>query len=318
MSTLESATNTLRAAAEPTRLRLLALCQQVDLTVSELTEILGQSQPRVSRHLKLLCDAGLLERTREGTSAFFRVAADGRGAETVGQLMRLVDDDDLTFRDDRTRLEKIRRTRSRAAADYFRDNANQWDRIRSLYVDEAEVENALLSLAPDTVIGDYLDIGTGTGRILEVLAPRVARGIGIDLSREMLAIARHRLEHEGLAHCRVRQGDMYRLPWPDKSFDCATFHQVLHYAAAPAAAIMEATRVLRPGGRMIVVDFAPHNLEFLRTEHAHVRLGLEKNELSAWFEAAGLKAAGFLTLPGDRLDVALWAADRISLETAKD
>jgi ArsR family transcriptional regulator len=307
----------LRAAAEPTRLRLLALCARVELTVSELTEILGQSQPRVSRHLKVLCDGGLLVRVREGTNAFYRVATEGPEGDLVRYLVATLDGDDAALAPDFARLDTVRRQRVEIAAAYFRRNAAHWDEIRSLHVDEAEVESALLALLPGDRVGDHLDIGTGTGRILELIAPHADRAIGIDLSREMLAVARTRLERPTVGHCRLRKGDMYRLPWPEDSFDLVTFHQVMHYADDPGAALAEAARVLRPGGRLIVVDFAPHHLEYLRSEHAHRRLGLGDDEVAAWFEAAGLQSAPATALPGTQLTVKVWAADRPAAAAAQ-
>ncbi|MCP4329421.1 MAG: metalloregulator ArsR/SmtB family transcription factor [Alphaproteobacteria bacterium] len=310
---LDSWVGSLRAAAEPTRLRLLVLCSRTELTVSELVEILGQSQPRVSRHLRLLCEAGLLVKAREGTNAFFRVATDGAAGDLVAYLIAALDADDRTLAEDLSRLGLIRTRRAETAATYFRKNAAQWDKIRSLYVDEAEVEDALLDLVAARGAENHLDIGTGTGRILELLSPHVGRGTGIDLSRDMLAIARIRLEPSEMASCRLHYGDMYRLPWPDGSFDLVTFHLVLHYAEDPGAAIAEAARVTGPGGRVIVADFAPHDLDFLRTEHAHCRLGLGDDEIAAWFSESGLEPIAPKVLPGKPLTVKIWAADRASV-----
>jgi len=304
----------LRAAAEPTRLRLIALCAEAELTVRELTQILGQSQPRVSRHLKVLCDAGLLDRSPEGTSAYFRLAHSGEGAEVARALTALLFSEprartrpaSLDFE----RLETVKRARARTAAAYFRANAARWDRIRSLHVDEAEVERALVERLGAEPIADLLDIGTGTGRILEVLGPKVGNGIGVDLSREMLRLARSRLERAGLRNCSVRQGDMYRLPWPARSFDAVTIHQVLHYAERPAAAIAEAARVLRPGGRLAVVDFAPHELVALREEHAHRHLGFAEAEMIRWCRQAGIEPLEVVHLPGKPLTVTLWLGRR--------
>ena len=300
----------LRAAGEPTRLRLLVLCARTELTVSELTEILGQSQPRVSRHLRLLCEGGLLVRVREGTNAFYRAATEGPEGDLARYLVASLDGHDSALAPDFARLGAVRRQRAETAAAYFRRNAAHWDEIRSLYVDEAEVEGAVLAQLPGDRVGDHLDIGTGTGRILELVAPHADRAIGIDMSREMLAVARTRLEQPTAGHCQLRQGDMYRLPWPEDSFDLVTFHQVMHYADDPGAALAEAARVLRPGGRLIVVDFAPHDLDFLRTGHAHRRLGIGDDEIAAWFEAAGLQPAPATALPGTQLTVKVWAADR--------
>lgn len=300
----------LRAAAEPSRLRLLALCAHAELTVSELTQILGQSQPRVSRHLKLLCEAGLLDRFREGTWVFYRLAQRGAGAELTRVIIDQVPPDDATLARDLARLDDVRRTRADAAAAYFRANAPRWDQIRTLHVDDNEVERRLLDMLPREGVDDLLDIGTGTGRMLELFAARVGRAVGIDMSREMLAMARANLDKAGLRNCLVRQGDMYQLPLPDQSFDAVIFHQVLHYADEPVEAIAEAARVLKPGGRLLVVDFAPHDLENLRSEHAHRRLGFRDDEIAGWTRAAGLDPDPVVHLPGRQLTVAIWRATR--------
>ena len=298
----------LRAAGEPTRLRLLAVCAHGELTVSELTQILGQSQPRVSRHLKLLCEAGLLDRFREGTWAFYRLSEQGACAHLARTLVDLIPEDDALLTRDLERLEAVKQVRAEAAAAYFRANAARWDQIRSLYVPEENVELALLDLLGDGEIDELLDIGTGTGRLLEVLAPRVRRGVGIDMSREMLAIARANLEQAQLRHCQVRLGDMYHLPVSADSVDVVTFHQVLHYADDPGTAIAEAARVLKPGGRLAVVDFLPHELEFLRQEHAHRRLGFSDQEVAGWYRNAGLDPVVERRLAGDPLTVGIWLA----------
>ncbi|MCH7543142.1 MAG: metalloregulator ArsR/SmtB family transcription factor [Proteobacteria bacterium] len=300
----------LRAAAEPTRLRLLALCAEGELTVSELTGILGQSQPRVSRHLKLLVEAGLLDRIREGTWAFYRLTGGGGGTRLGRGLLDMIPADDATLALDRERLGAVKQARAGRAQAYFRKNAARWNEIRKLYVAEAEVEKALLEAMGMEGVADFLDIGTGTGRILELFGDKVERGLGIDLSREMLALARANLERAGLGNCRVRHGDMYKLPAPSASFDAAVIHQVLHYADDPAAAIAEAARVLRPGGRLVIVDFAPHDLEFLRRDHAHRRLGFSDDEVKGWCRAAGLVPASTVHLPGDPLTVTIWTVRR--------
>ncbi len=306
----------LRAVAEPTRLRLLVLCAHGELTVSEITRILGQSQPRVSRHLKLLVEAGLLRRLQEGTSAFYRLAAGANGSgngsadELVRRLVELLPADDATLALDRERLDAIKLARAERAAAYFRSNAAHWDKLRKLYVDESEVETRLIKLLPLAPAAQLLDVGTGTGRILEIFGDKVTHALGIDLSREMLAVARANLERSGLANCEVRHGDMYKLPVPTASFDAVTFHQVLHFADDPGAALKEAARVLRPGARLVIVDFAPHQLESLRSEHAHRRLGFANDEVAGWCRAAGLELVESVDLPGDSLTVMLWAADR--------
>lgn len=306
----------LKAAAEPTRLRLLALCARGELTVSELMQILGQSQPRVSRHLKLLCDAGLLDRFREGTWAFFRLAERGAAADLARTLVESIPSDDPMLALDLERLEAIKRMRAEAAASYFRENAERWHEIRSLHVPEREVEEALVRLLPGG-IGDLLDVGTGTGRMLEIFGPHVDRAVGIDLSREMLAIARANLERAGLRNCQVRQGDMYQLPVPSGAVDAVIIHQVLHYAEHPADVLSEAARVLRPGGRLLLVDFAQHDLEALRVDHAHRRLGFADEEVAGWCRIAGLAVGPVVRLPGNPLTVSIWPATRTGADLAR-
>jgi len=300
----------LRAVAEPTRLRLLVLCSRGELTVTELAQILGQSQPRVSRHLKLLCEAGLLDRFREGSWVFYRVSAGNPVSALARHLVAACGEGDPSVVLDLQRLATIKRQRAERATAYFSENAPHWDRIRSLYIDEREVEAALVEIIAAAAPRDLLDIGTGTGRIIEVLGPRVGQALGIDQSREMLSIARVNLERVGSTNGMVRLGDMYQLPLPDASFDAVVIHQVLHYADRPAAVIAEAARVLRPGGVLVMVDFAPHLLEFLRLEHAHHRLGFTDAEVAEWCRDAGLEPTPPRHLQGDPLTVVLWTAYR--------
>jgi ArsR family transcriptional regulator len=300
----------LRAAAEPTRLRLLALCAHAELTVTELTQIVAQSQPRVSRHLKLLVEGGLLDRFREGTWAFYRVSDHGACAELARTLIDLVPENDPQLARDLERLAAVREARAASAAAYFAANAHRWNQIRSLHVEDASVERALLDVIAPTGQETLLDIGTGTGRVLEIFGPRIARGVGIDLSHDMLAIARNQLERAGLKHCQVRHGDMYNLPAASGSADIAIVHQVLHYADDPGAAIAEAARMLKPGGRLAVVDFAPHDVESLRSEHQHRRLGFGDDEVETWLRAAGLRPEATRKLPGRPITVAIWTATR--------
>jgi SAM-dependent methyltransferase/DNA-binding transcriptional ArsR family regulator len=306
----------LKAVADPTRLRLLALCAAAELTVSELVAILGQSQPRVSRHLRILCEAGLLARAREGSWAFYRGIEDGPEAELRRAVVGLVSPDDRAIARDRARLRAVQRERADQAAAYFRANAQRWNEIRALYVDEAEVEAALLAAAGDGPFDAVLDVGTGTGRILQLFGPRARRGLGVDISREMLNIARGNLARADLAHCQARLGDMYDLPLPDASFDLVTLHQVLHFADRPAAAIAEATRVLRPGGQVLIADFAPHRRDELRTAHAHRRLGFGDEEVAGWLRAAGLQPAATRSLGGRPLTVVIWSARRSAADAA--
>jgi ubiquinone/menaquinone biosynthesis C-methylase UbiE len=304
-------TATLKAAGEATRLRILALLAEAELTVSDLTEILRQSQPRLSRHLRLLAEAGLVERFREGSWAFFRLGDRGGSAALAHTLVgRLKTDDPIVVRD-RERLVAVRAARAAAAQNYFRRYAAQWDRIRQLHVADGAVEDAIRAALTDKPIRALLDLGTGTGRMLELFAPDIERGLGLDLSLDMLALARARLDRAGLKHCSVRHGDIYDLALPRDSFDVVIIHQVLHFLEDSARAIAEAARVLRPGGRLLVVDFAPHDLEFLREEHAHRRLGFAAEMVTQWLEAAGLDAVRQQTLPpgpDGKIAVSLWLA----------
>jgi len=310
---LEALLTALRAAAEPTRLRILAVLRENELTVGELTQVLAQSQPRVSRHLKVMCDAGLLERFREGARAFYRLTEAGRSSEVSRSLLTLIPRDDPALSEDLERVAAVRRAREQAAARYFQQMAPHWHRIRSLYLPESAVEQAMLEAVGGSPVEDLLDLGTGTGRILEVFASRVKRGIGFDLSHAMLDVARARLDKAGIRHCSVRKGDLYDLPVADESADLVTIHQVLHYLEYPREGIKEAARVLRPGGRLLIVDFAPHDLEFLRIEHAHRRLGLADESVAAWCRDAGLDTGPVVHLAGDpgagqSLIVSLWPA----------
>jgi ubiquinone/menaquinone biosynthesis C-methylase UbiE/DNA-binding transcriptional ArsR family regulator len=303
----------LKAAGEETRLRVLALLGEAELTVSDLTDILRQSQPRISRHLKLLAEAGLIERFREGTWAFFRLAERGGGAELVRALLTHVNPADPTIARDRARLASVRAARAAAAQAYFKAHAAEWDRIRKLHVPEVAVEDAIRAALAGKTFRSLLDLGTGTGRMLEIFAPQIERGLGLDLSLEMLAIARDRLERANLKNCSVRQGDLYDLPLANNSFDVVILHQVLHFLDDGGRAIREAARVLRPGGRLLVVDFAPHEQEFLREQFAHRRLGFARETVTQWMTASGLEPVSFKSLPPEpgsdgKIAVSLWLA----------
>ena len=233
-------------------------------------------------------------------------------------LHRHLDAGDPMLRLDGERLAEVQQHRAEAAQAYFRAKAAQWDRIRSLHVDEAVVEQALIDMLPRGSIDHVLDVGTGTGRMLQLFARRAARAVGIDASREMLAVARTRLDRVRLKDCTLRSGDMYRLPWPDDSFDVAVIHMVLHFADQPAHVVAEAARVLRPGGHLVVADFAPHQVEALRVEHAHRHLGFADDEFLAWFAAAGLEPGRFVHLDGDPLTVSVCCAARASMSAEPD
>jgi ubiquinone/menaquinone biosynthesis C-methylase UbiE len=304
-------TTTLKAAGEATRLRLLLLIAEAELTVSDLTAILRQSQPRLSRHLRLLAEAGLVERYREGSWAFFRLAERGSAGDIARALIARLDPNDAIIARDRERLAAVRAARAAAAQNYFRRHAAEWDRIRKLHVADAAVEAAIGAALGNQPIRSLLDLGTGTGRMLELFAKDIERGLGLDLSLDMLALARARLDRAGFKHCSVRYGDIYDLALPHDSFDVVIIHQVLHFLDDSARALREAARALRPGGRLLVIDFAPHDLEFLRDEHAHRRLGFAAETVTQWLEVAGLDLVRQQTLPpgpGDKIAVSLWLA----------
>ncbi len=320
LANLESGLQVLRAIAESTRLRLLCVLACGEFNVSELTQIMQQSQPRISRHLRLLTEAGLLERHKEGSWVLFRLREDGPAADLARDIIARLPEDDPVLAADRRRLEQVRRERAEAAAAYFAGIAGEWDNIRSLHVSEAQVETAMQEMAGPGPWDFYLDLGTGTGRILELFAPRARHALGVDTSLEMLAIARARLDAAGLQHAHVRRADIYDLPLDDDSVDFATMHQVLHYLDEPAAALFEVARVLRPGGRLLLVDFAPHELEFLREEHAHRRLGIATDSLARWVSRAGMAIREERTLPpppekataGAGLTVSLWRIEKLA------
>lgn len=294
-----------RALADSTRLRILALVRSMELSVGELAQVLGQSQPRVSRHVKILCDAGLLERRKEGSWVFVGLGA-ARKVEPVLAALDRWDEADHWMVADEARLAAVRADRASAAADWFENNAGEWDAIRSLHVAESEVEAAMSRALGEGPVGYLVDIGTGTGRMLELFAPRAERALGIDRSSEMLRLARAKLSEQGLANAELRQADLYALPLQDGGADLAILHHVLHFAQQPGAAIGEAARVLAPGGRLLIADFAPHEREELRSKDAHTRLGFSDEQVLGWFEAHGLAPVQVETLEGGELTVKLW------------
>lgn len=302
----------LRAAGESTRVRLLALLRESELTVKDATAILGQSQPRISRHLKLLTEAGLVQRFPEGAWVYYRLADSATGGLVEALLARLDAADPVVERD-RERLAAIKRAQAEAAAAYFGAHAESWDNLRSLHVAEDAVEQAMRAAVGDAPFGRFLDLGTGTGRLLELFSDLYSSGLGIDASHDMLRVARANIERAGTQAAQVRHGDIYALPVSGEGFDVVALHQVLHYLEDPAGAIAEAARALKPGGRLLVVDFAPHELEFLRTDHAHRRLGFSHEQIAGWLAAAGLDPVEVRDLAppvelSDALTVTLWLA----------
>lgn len=306
----------LRAAGEPTRLRILALLTREELSVLELCTILGQSQPRVSRHLKLLAEAGLIERFPDGAWVFYRLAAHGAGRFLADQLLAVIDPADAALRRDAEQLSRVETERSAEAAAYFARNAAHWDEIRTLHVAEAEVEEAIHMAVGAAPVGLLVDLGAGTGRMLTLLGGRASRAVGLDLSQQMLNIARVNVGEAGLPACELRHGDIFATGLPGGCADLVTVHQVLHYLGDPAAAVGEAARLVAPDGRLLIVDFAPHALEVLREQHQHRRLGFSDEEIVRWLELAGLTLESAAALPPAAdagLTVKIWTARRPAL-----
>lgn len=320
---LDQLVETLKAAGETTRMRLIALLSAGDLTVTDLTDILGQSQPRISRHLKLLLEAGLIERYQEGAWAYFRLKREGEESGVASGLLSALSFGDAVVARDAERLVAVKRERAAQASEYFSRNAAEWDEIRRLHVSEEKVEAALVGLIGDKPIDSLLDLGTGTGRILQLLDGKYRKAVGVDASRDMLSVARTNLDKTGTARASVRHGDIFNLPLEGQDFDLITIHQVLHFLDDPQAAVSEAARVLRPGGRLAIIDFAPHELEYLREAHAHRRLGFSHEIMASWLTKAGLEVEKTVDLKDEAaakgaLTVTLWLARDPRLLMAED
>ena len=315
---METLLSALRAAGEPTRLRILAILAEGELTVSELTQVLLQSQPRISRHLKLLADAGLVARHPEGSWVFYRLQA---GDGLSGLLEEIIAGIPAAHHDiarDRDRLAEVRAERAARAQDYFAANAADWDALRARHIPETEVEQKMAALLHGRDIDLLVDLGTGTGRMLEIFGTNAVRAVGFDVSPDMLTIARSKLDELGAEHCQVRQGDCANVPMEDGVASLVILHQVLHFLDDPQRAVNEAARLLAPGGTALVVDFGPHEMENLRNEHAHRRLGFADAEMRQMFDAAGLGCAAAETLAADNHDltIAMWQADKPDLRAS--
>ena len=303
---MEKVLRMLKAVSEPSRLRLSVLCARGEFTVSDLVHIIGQSQPRVSRHLKILCDAGLLRRIRQGSWVFYRSVTKGAEAEFLHYLTTVMPGTHPTIQLDHQRLLELKNERLRAAAQYFEKTAVEWDSIRTLHVEDLDIERALQRRVLEARPRKLLDIGTGTGRILEVLGPYVEDAEGVDFSHEMLTVARANLDKPSLGHCRVRHGDMYQLPFQDRSFHFITIHHVLHFAHQPQQVLKEAARVLRTQGQVVIVDFASHVREELRTKFKHQRLGFSNDEIEGWLDQIGLRMQPPTKFTGEPLAIVIW------------
>ena len=314
----QSVVEILRSAGEQTRLRLLLLLlNHGEFNVKDLTQILGQSQPRLSRHLKLLTDAALIERFQEGSSVFYRFAEGHGNARLLAPLLKAVDMNDAVIARDFARADALRQDKNMAAQAYFQAHAAAWDQIRAHHAPEAAVEEAMLAALGGGPFEQLIDLGTGTGRILELFAPHAVRAIGFDVNREMLAHARARLAGGGIRHAQLRLGDILDLPVEDGIADAVVIHQVLHFLDEPWRAVAEAARLLKPSGRLLIVDFAPHAMEELRDDYAHRRLGFERASVEDWLRRAGLASMDYRAVspsPGSagKLTVSLWLARKPS------
>lgn len=300
----------LRAASDATRLRVLTLLRAMELSVGELAQVLEQSQPRVSRHVKILCDVGLAVRRKEGSWVFVALGAPALVEPLLAALDAWMPVDDAATASDQAQLAAVRADRTAAAAAWFETHAGEWDAIRSLHVAEEQVEAAMVTAIGAEPIDLLVDIGTGTGRMLELFGPLAAQAVGIDRSSEMLRLARAKLTERGLDRAELRQADIHALPLDAAVADAAVLHHVLHFVQHPGPAIAEAARVLRPGGRLLICDFAPHEREELRQRDAHARLGFSDEQMLGWFADAQLAPVSIETLGGGELTVKLWMARR--------
>ena len=307
---MEALIQALKATGEPTRLRILAALSQFELTVTELVSLLGQSQPRVSRHLKLLLEAKLLTRYQEGSWVFQRLSEAPESKALVNKLIELINFDDPVLRHDREQLKRIKSGNAKLAADYFSKNAGDWDQIRTMVGSDRAIESALIEASGGRTFSNMLDMGTGTGRMVHIFSEYTDKATGYDASQEMLKLARSNLEQAGLSHCQVRLGDITALPADTLPAELITIHQVLHYLDRPIAVIEQAQRLLLPGGIILVVDFAKHQHEFLRNEHAHRRLGFSDSEVQFWCDNTNLSLTHSKKLTHNAkqngLDVMLW------------
>ncbi|HBI20804.1 MULTISPECIES: ArsR/SmtB family transcription factor [unclassified Brevundimonas] len=300
----------LRAAGEPTRLRILSLLAGEELSVMEMSRILDQSQPRVSRHLKLMTDAGLIERFPDGARVYYRLSHDAQARRLIDTVLDILAED--AGEADHRRLDEVRKDREEAAVSYFEQVAPQWDRLRSLYVSESAVEAALEKAVGPGPFQRVVDLGTGSGRMLTLFGKKAKMSVGLDLSQNMLNIARTNVTKAGVEQVELRHGDIFATRLPAASADLVIVHQVLHYLSDPAAAVAEAARLVSPGGRLVIIDFAPHDFEHMREAHQHRRLGFADSEINGWLQDGGLTPSAPIALPHDDegLTVTIWTAER--------
>jgi DNA-binding transcriptional ArsR family regulator len=295
----------LKAISEPTRFRLVRLCAQGELTVSELMRIVGQSQPRVSRHLKLLQDAGILERFREQHWVFYRVAQEEHYQLLVSGLIKQIEKNETIIQLDQSRLIELQAARATLSETFIETELPDWLRLHEYHGDTARFESAVQDALAEKTVGHLLDVATGTGRMLKIVGPLASSGVGIDLSKKMVTVARSVLAESGLAHLTVRQEDMYQMRFAARHFDTITIDQVLYFATNPDALIKETARVLKYGGRLLVVAFTAS-----KTAKTPPSVGIELSDIQQWIESAGLKITNTNILPGDSLDISLLVSEK--------
>ena len=306
-----------KALSDPTRLRIVTLLRSMELSVGELAHVLGQSQPRVSRHIKILCDAEIAIRRREGSWVFLALG-DPKWLTPLfeaSDYLTKISGGDHWAQADSVRLSAVRADRAAFAERYFTDHAKDWDAIRSLHESDEAVEHKIVAALTQSPIGRLVDVGTGTGRMIELLGTNASHIVGIDRSPEMLRLARAKLAEAGLDQIDLRQGDINGLPLDADCADTAILHQVLHYLPAPEAAIAELARITAPNGRILIIDFAPHDHEELRDKNAHARLGFSDEQIKGWFTASGLVCDHIDTLPGTPLTVKIWRGHKTDTQS---
>jgi ArsR family transcriptional regulator len=301
-----------RALADPTRLRIVHLLRAMELAVGEIAQVMGQSQPRVSRHIRILVEAGLVDRRKEGSWVFLTPGEGTAACAMFGWFDTVTPsvEEQLWIDADVARLTAVRADRAAAAAEFFAEHAEEWDAIRSLHVPEAEVEAAMVRLLGQRPLGRLIDVGTGTGRMVELFGNAASGVVAIDRSPDMLRLARARVPVEHAAKYRLMVGDFNALPLDDGSADTIILHQVLHYAQSPRTAIGELARLLSDDGVLMIADFAAHDREELRASAAHARLGFSDEQMKGWFGQHGVDMTAVETLSGGELTVKIWMGQR--------
>lgn len=276
----------LKALADPCRLRLVAVLLRAEFTVQELTQILDMGQSRISRHLKILSEAGVLSVKRQGTWSYYRVGEDSAFFCAIRPAFERELEQLPQRREDLAAVALALEARRRRSLEFFDQHARTWDVLSRTLLPVPQYQERLLSLVP--TVDTLLEIGVGTGALLPDLSRRAAKVIGVDHSPAMLDEARRRLDHAGNSAAELRLGEMTHLPLADGGAGCVVANMVLHHAADPQAVLAEITRVLKPGGILVLADLARHEREWAREQLADQWLGFEEEELRGWLQGAGL------------------------------